>query len=453
MKKKSQPSPSSLPVINPNAAGLDIGAREIWACVPADRDPRPVRAFGTFTPDLEALADWLAQCGVTSVAMESTGVYWIPVFELLEARGFEVYLVNARHIQNVPGRKSDVQDGQWLQRLHSYGLLSASFRPAAEMVALRAYLRQRAMLLDYRAAHIQHMQKALHQMNVQLTQVLSDITGVTGLQIIRAIAAGERDPVKLAQLRHPRCHSSQDEIAKALTGHYRAEHLFALGQALGLYDFYTAQIQACDAVLEGQYAAIHPVWDEADPPPPLGPDRKRNSHSKNAPGFDVRQKLYDVLGVDLTEVDGLDDSTAQVLLSEIGSDLSPWPTEKHFCSWLGLAPHNDITGGKVIRSRTLKVRNRAAQALRMAAQAVGRTDTALGAFYRRLRARIGHQQAITATAHKLARIVYHMLKHRQAYHDLGRAVYEQRQRERELKALQRKAAKLGWSLVPLPTPS
>ncbi len=451
--KKPSSSRASLPLVNPNAAGLDIGAREILACVPAERDPTPVRAFGTFTPDLQALADWLKRCGVTTVAMESTGVYWIPVYELLEAQGLEVYLVNARHIKNVPGRKSDVQDCQWIQRLHSYGLLSASFRPEAEMCALRAYLRQRAMLLEHRAAHIQHMQKALQQMNVQLTQVLSDITGVTGLAIIRAVVAGERDPLVLAQLRDPRCKSSQDEIAKALTGHYRAEHLFALQQALGLYDFYTGQIEACDAVLEGQYAAIHPIWDEDDPPPPLGPDRKANSHSKNAPRFDVRQKLYDVLGVDLTDVDGLEDSTAQVLLSEIGSDMSQWPTEKHFCSWLGLAPHNDITGGKVIRSRTLKVRNRAAQALRLAAQAVGRSDCALGAYYRRLRARIGHRQAVTATAHKIARIVYHMLKHRQPYHDLGREVYEQRQRERELKALQRKAAKLGLSLVPLPTPS
>jgi transposase len=451
--KKSRPTPSNLPQVNPNAAGLDIGAREILACVPADRDPTPVRAFGTFTPDLQALADWLQHCRVQSVAMESTGVYWIPIFELLEARGLEVYLVNARHLKNVPGRKSDVQDCQWIQRLHSYGLLSASFRPAAEMVALRAYLRQRVMLLEHRAAHIQHMQKALQQMNVQLTQVLSDITGVTGLAIIRAIVAGERDPLVLAQLRNPRCKSSQDEIAKALTGHYRAEHLFGLEQALGLYDFYSAQIAACDRVLEQQYAALRPVWDEADPPPPLGPDRKRNSHSKNAPGFDVRQKLYDVLGVDLTDVDGLDDSTAQVIVSEIGSDMSKWPTEKHFCSWLGLAPHNDITGGRVIRSRTLKVRNRAAQALRMAAQSVGRTDTAVGAFYRRLRARIGHRQALTATAHKIARIVYQMLKHHQPYQALARQEYEQQQRERELKALQRKAAKLGLSLVPRPMPS
>lgn len=451
--KKTSPSPANLPWVNPNAAGLDIGAREILAGVPADRDPTPVRAFGTFTPDLLALADWLQHCRVTTVAMESTGVYWIPIFELLEARGLQVYLVNARHLKNVPGRKSDVQDCQWIQRLHSYGLLSASFRPEAEIVALRAYLRQRAMLLEHRAAHIQHMQKALHQMNVQLTQVLSDITGVTGLAIIRAIVAGERDPLVLAQLRHPRCQSSQDEIAKALTGHYRAEHLFALQQALALYDFYTAQITACDGVLEQHYAAIRPVWKVDDPPPPLGPDRKRNSHSKNAPDFDVRQKLYGVLGVDLTEVDGLDDSTAQVVLAEIGCDMSRWPTEKHFCSWLGLAPHNDITGGKVVRSRTLKVRNRAAQALRLAAQAVGRTDSALGAFYRRLRARIGHRQAITATAHKIARIVYHMLKHHQAYHDLGREVYEQQQRDRELKTLQRKAAKLGLSLVPRPMPS
>jgi transposase len=253
---------------NATAAGLDIGAQEIWACVPAERDPQSVRAFGTFTPDLQALADWLEQCEVRTVAMESTGVYWIPIYEILEARGLEVSLVNAHHLKHVPGRKSDVQDCQWIQQLHSYGLLTASFRPAEDMRVLRAYLRQRAMLLEHRAGHIQHMQKALQQMNVQLTQVLSDITGTTGVQIIRAIVAGERDPQVLARLRHGRCQRSEAEIAKALSGHYRPEHVFALKQALALYDFYTAQVQECDTYLEQHYAAIKPTYDDQTPPPP-----------------------------------------------------------------------------------------------------------------------------------------------------------------------------------------
>lgn len=447
-RQEALPPSEPFAEINPNAAGLDIGSAEIWACVPVDRDAQPVRAFGTFTPDLEALADWLQACRIETVALESTGVYWIPVYELLEARGFQVYLVNARHIKNVPGRKSDVQDCQWIQRLHSYGLLSASFRPAAEMCALRAYLRHRASLIEHRAAHIQHMQKALHQMNVQLTQVLSDITGETGLQIIRAIVAGERDPVQLAQLRDPRCAHSQDNIAKALTGHYRPEHVFALKQALALYDFYTAQLQECDAELARHYSAIKPVVDIEQEP--LPPSRKKNTHSKNAPVFDVRTHLYQLTGVDLTAIDGLNEATAQIVISEIGTDMSKWPTAKHFCSWLHLAPHNDISGGKVLRSHILKGQNRAAQAFRLAAQAVGRTDTALGAYYRRMRAKHGPERAIVATAHKLARIVYHLLKYREPYQAIGREEYEQQVREREVAQLKRKAAKLGFTLTPQP---
>ena len=451
-KKKSKNSveDSSLPVIQPDAAGLDIGADQIWVSVPADRAAPSVRSFGTFTPDLHTLAEWLKMCRIQTVAMESTGVYWIPIFEILEAAGFEVYLVNARHIKNVPGRKSDVQDCQWIQRLHSYGLLSASFRPEADMRALRAYLRHRSMLIDYRAAHIQHMQKALQQMNVQLTQVLSDISGVTGLEIIRAIVQGERDPLQLARFRDPRCKSSVEAIAKALTGNYRAEHVFALQQALGLYDFYTQQLQACDQQIEDQYSVLKPRFD--DDLPPLPPDPKVNSHSKNAPTFDVRGHLYRLTGVDLTLVEGLDDSTVQLVLSETGTDMSKWRTEKHFCSWLGVAPHNDITGGKVTRSRTLKVHNRAGQALRLAAQSLSRSQSALGAFYRRMRARLGGEQAIVATAHKLARIIYHLLKHRQPYQQVSAKEYDQQQCDRHLKSLQRQAAQLGYALSPLPSP-
>jgi transposase len=448
MARKSTVTNEVWSVVNPHAAGLDIGASEIWGCVPADRDATSVRMFATFTPDLQALAAWLVACRVTTVAMESTGVYWIPIFELLEERGLQVYLVNARHIKNVPGRKSDVQDCQWIQRLHSYGLLSASFRPEAEIVVLRSYLRQRAMLIEHRAAHIQHMQKALQQMNVQLTQVLSDISGVTGLAIIRAIVAGQRDPAQLAQLRHGRCQRSAADIAKALTGHYRAEHVFALKQALALYDAYTAQLAECDRQIEQQYSAFKPRFDPDDPDAPLGPDPKFNSHSKNAPDFDVRRQLFRLTGIDLTQVDGLHVSSVQQFLAETGTDMSKWPTVKHFSSWLGLAPHNDITGGKVVRSRTLKNHNRAGQILRVAAQAVGRGKSALGAYFRRMRARLGTEQAITATAHKLARIIYHLLKQHQPYQPLSAEAYDEQNRQREIKRLQRQAAKLGFSLQP-----
>jgi transposase len=434
----------SLKQLNLNAAGLDIGATEIWACVPEGRAEVSVRAFATFTPDLQALVNWLAACAVETVAMESTGVYWIPIYELLEARGFEVYLVNARHLKNVPGKKTDVLDCQWIQQLHTYGLLHASFRPTAEMVALRAYIRHRDNLIRYRTGHVQHLQKALQLMNIQLTNVISDVTGQTGLQIIRAIVAGEHDPVKLAQYRDPRCHSSETDIAKALTGHYRPEHLFALKQALELYDFYNQQIQACDVEIEHNYAAIKPVFDEPSPPP-----AKKKRRSKNEPTFDLQYCLYQLTGVDLTQIDGLDVLTVQQILTETGTDMTPWPTVKHFASWLTLAPHNAISGGKVLSSHTLKSTNRAAQAFRMAAQSAGRSDSALGAFYRRIRAKHGAPIAITATAHKIARIFYHLLKNKQAYQDPGQDYYEQKYRQRVINNLERKAKALGMELVPL----
>lgn len=434
-----------LKVIHPNAAGLDIGSEEIWAAVAPDRTSEPVRKFGTFTPDLHALADWLVSCGVDTVAMEATGVYWIPVYEVLEARGLRVYVVNARHLKNVPGRKSDIQDCQWIQGLHSVGLLRGSFRPEGEIVALRAYLRHRAGLIEHRAAHIQHMQKALQQMNVQLTQVISDITGVTGLAIIRAIVAGVRDPQQLAALRQPTCKKSAQEIAKALTGNYRREHVFALQQALALYDFYTEQLLACDVEIERQFANLRPVSDDL---PPLPPSNKPDTHSKNAPSYDARTYLYRLTGVDLVAIAGLNESTVQVIISEVGADLSAFPSEKHFCSWLGLAPHNDISGGKRLRSRTLKTDNRAGQAFRMAAQSVAKSpDSAFGVFYRRMKVRFGTKQAIVATAHKIARAFYHVLKHRTPFHDLGGEEYERRARARERKNLQKRAAKLGLTLV------
>lgn len=452
--KKVQPQKvvklDSLKHINLNAAGLDIGAAEIWACVPEDRAEISVRVFESCTVELHRLADWLEQCGIETVAMESTGVYWIPIYEILEARGFEVYLVNGRHIKNVPGKKSDVLDCQWVQQLHTYGLLKASFRPAAEMVVLRAYIRHRDNLIRYRSVHIQHMQKALQLMNIQLTNVITDITGQTGLHIIRAIVAGEHDPVQLAQYRDPRCRSSEAEIAKALTGHYQPEHVFALKQAVELYDFYNQQIQACDAEIEGKYAAFKPVVDVDTNPLPPAPKRRR---SKSEAEFNLRQALYQITGVDLTQIDGLEALTVQQIITETGVDMSHWPTVKHFTSWLTLAPHNDISGGKLLKSKTLKSKNRAAQAFRMAAQSVSRSDSALGGFYRRMRAKHGGPKAITATAHKIARIFYHMLTYKQEYIDPGQAYYEQKYQERVVKNLKRKAKALGFDLVPQPTVS
>ena len=435
----------ALKQINFNAAGLDIGAAEIWVAVPEERDEQTVRSFETFTVDLHALADWLTACEVDTVAMESTGVYWIPIFEILEERGFEVLLVNARHIKNVTGRKTDVLDCQWIQQLHTYGLLRGSFRPSAEIAALRSYVRHRDNLLRYRAAHIQHMQKALHLMNVQLTNVLSDVTGITGMQIIRDIIAGVREPITLAQYRDPRCHSTEDEIAKALTGNYRQEHVFALQQAVELYDFYTRQLQNCDAEIEKMYSSFVPKVDIMDKP--LSPAKKKKR--KNAPDFDLRSQLYQTCGVDLTRVDGLDSILVQDIIAEIGVDMSKWKTSKHFSSWLRVCPYNDISGGKVLKSKTGKTTNRANRALRLAARSAGKSDSAIGAFYRRIRARHGAPKAITATAHKIARIVYHMLKYQEEYRDSGADAYEAQYQDRVLKNLKRKAKKFGMKLEPL----
>ena len=452
MRKQAKSSPAApwrgLKIVHPHAAGLDLALDEIWAAVPPDSTAEPVRVFGNLTPDLAALAEWLRACHVDTVAMEATGVYWIPVFEYLEHCGLQVFVVNARHLKNVPGRKSDRTDCQWIQELHSVGLLRGSFRPEAEVVALRAYLRHRAGLIEHRSAHIQHMQKALAQMNVQLTQAVTDITGVTGMAIIRAIVAGERDPHALAAVRQPGVKSSEAHIVKALTGHFRPEHVFALKQALALYDFYTAQLAECDAEIERQFSNLKPTVPPDDLPP-LDPRDKRESHSNNGPNYDARTLLYRWTGVDLVAISGLNASTVQTILSEIGTDMTRWPTAKHFCSWLGLAPHNDISGGKVLRSRTLKTHNRAGQAFRMAAQSVSRsTNSAFGAFYRRIRGRLGAKQAITATAHKMARAFYVMLKHHVPFHDLGGEEYERRAHEREMRNLRKRAAKLGMALVP-----
>jgi transposase len=440
---KRHRSPRNLPSVHPAAAAIDIGAKIHVAAVGPDRDKEPVRTFHTYTDDLHRLAEWFTQCGIKTIVMESTGVYWIPVYEILEQRGFEVLVVNARDAKHVPGRKTDVSDAQWLQRLHEYGLLRASFRPQAEMAAMRSYLRQRERLLDYAAAHIQHMQKALTQMNLQLHHVVSDITGVTGMRIIRAIVAGERDPSVLASYRDMRCHASVETVRQALVGNDREEHIFALTQALELYDVYQTKVLACDEKIE---AILMRLRKSAEPPTSELPLARHKTRQPNAPAFEVRQALHAILGVDLTQIHGLGPYLALKLVGECGTNLAAWPSAKHFTSWLALAPHNKISGGKVLSSKTRRTGNRAASLLRLAAITVGRTDTALGAFYRRLSARIGKAKAVTATARKIAVLFYNTLRHGMSYADPGSAYYEDRYRQRVLSNLQRRAKSLGFVL-------
>jgi transposase len=431
-------------MINQDAAGIDIGSGEHWVAVPEDRDEEPVRCFGCFTADLQAMARWLKQCGVTTVAMESTGVYWIPCYQILEEHGFQVNLVNARHVKNVPGRKSDVSDCQWLQRLHTYGLLSGSFRPDDQICVLRSYWRHRANLVRYASDHIQHMQKALTQMNLHLHKVLSNVTGVTGMNIIRAIISGERDPEKLALMRERGVKNTPEAIAKALEGDYRQEHLFALKQAVELYDFYHRQIEACDREIE-RY--LHTFEAKVDPVQTPLPKQKRKKEMRYQSFVDLRTELYRVSGIDFTQIPGLDVVTVQTILSEIGLDPGKFPTEKRFVSWLGLCPNNRITGGQVKSTKTRKTANRAANALRMAAQSLANSNTGLGGFYRRIRARLGAPKAITATAHKLARILYRMWTTGQSYTDLGSDYYENRYKERVLRNITRRARELGYDAV------
>ena len=445
-RKPSASGPSLLERIQPNAAGIDCGSAEHYVAVPADRDATPVRSFPTVTAELHRLADWLAACGVTTVAMESTGVYWIPVYEILEDRGFDVVLVNAHHVKNVPGRKSDVVDCQWLQELHSVGLLRGSFRPTAAIAALRAYLRHRETLVQSAATHVQRMQKALVQMNLQLPTVISDITGVTGLRIVRDIVAGQTDPHALAQHRDSRCRASEAEITAALTGHYRPEHLFVLQQNLELFDTYQRQMAACDAAIEAHVLTLAVQAPAAASPLPA-PRTRKTSYDKNEPRFDIRTPLHQLTGVDLTQLDAIGPYSALRLLAEIGTDMSRWPTEKHFTSWLTLAPHNKISGGRLLSSKTQPSANRAAGVLRMAAMTLGRTETALGAFYRRLAYRVGKAKAITATARKLAILVYRTLKDGLVYHDPGAAAYDAQHRQRVIRRLRQRAANLGLALV------
>ena len=437
-KKKRGPR---LEVTHPNAAGIDIGCASHYVAVPADRDDEPVREFKSFTADIHKLADWLDACGVDTVAMESTGVYWIPVYEILERRGFTVLLVNARHVKNVAGRKSDVLDCQWLQQLHSYGLLRGAFRPADQVCVLRSLNRQRSMLLRLQSRHIQHMQKALVQMNIQLANVISDVVGETGQKILRAIVAGERNPYVLAGMRNVRIKASEEEIVQSLRGNWRDEHVFALMQALETFDFFAKQICDCDEKIEQQMVVLH-QHDGV-------PEKARKQSGRNKPKYDVRTRLYQMCGVDLTRIDGIDVGTAMTVMAELGADMSRFPTVKHFAAWLGLCPGTKISGGKVLGSKTQKCANKTAQALRQAASSLKTSQSALGAYYRRMCAKMDRPKAITAAAHKLARLIYTMITKGEEYVDQGQAYYEERHRDRVEQNLKRQASRLGMRLVPM----
>lgn len=441
-------TPPSLPVLQPHAAGIDIGAREIYVALPPDSTPKPVRAFATFTDDLHSLRDWLKASGVTTVAMESTSVYWIPLFQIIESAGIEVCLVNARHCKNLPGRKTDVQDCQWLQYLHSVGLLRGSFRPPETVCAVRSLLRHRDGLVRAAATCVHRLHKALTQMNVQLQHVIADVTGLTGLAIVEAILGGERDPLTLAKLKDGRIRASTDTIAKSLRGDWRAEHLFTLRQTLDTWKHYQTQITACDEAIGRLLQAFAAKVDAtAHPLPPRTSTHK--SPQKNEPRFAAREELYRTCGVDLTQVPGFQSATALVLVAELGPDFAArFPTAKHFGSWLGLCPDNRITGGKIMSSATRDVKSRAATALRLAAQGLHKAQNYFGELYRRWKARLGTPKAITAMAHKLARIVWHLFKYREAFNPEVFRQAEEKMKRKKLAHLQNTAAALGLKLVP-----
>lgn len=448
-RAEREPAAVDLQVLHPNAAGIDVGNESHYAAVrpESEAEGKPVRRFGCFTSELKRLAAWLKACGVETVAMQSTGVYWIPLFDVLEQAGLEVYLVNPRQTRNLPGRKSDVQECQWLLKLHTYGLMQNSFHPTAAVRCLRTVWRQRADHVAAAGRTIQRMQKALIQMNLQLSNVISDVAGVTGMAIIRAIVAGERDPQKLAALRHRRTEATSEEIAESLVGNWREDLLFVLGQELALYDAFQQRITECDAELQRH---LKDLTDSAQPAAEAPPSHKRQRAQGNAPTFNLRAELQRISGVDLTRIDGIDVLVAQTILSEVGWDMSAWKTEGHFASWLGLCPNNRISGDKILGRATKRVPSKAAKAFRLAANALFRSQSYLGAQFRRLRSRLGAPKAITAMAHRLARLVYRLLKHGHDYVDRGTASYEERYRQQQIKLLQKKAALLG---IPIQMPS
>jgi len=442
-KRRQAKWDEGLPTLNRNAAGIDVGNAEHFVAVPAGRDPEPVRTFGSFTSDLHRMAQWLKACGIETVVMQATGVYWVALFQMLESYGFQVNVVNARHTKTLPGRKTDVLECQWLQKLHTFGLLNNSFRPVEEIQVLRTYLRQRENLVAAAGTCIQHMQKTLTLMNVQLANVISDISGVTGMAILRAIVAGERDPHRLSTLKHNRVRASREEIAQSLEGNWREELLFVLEQSLELYDLYVRKIAVCDQRIERHLKTMtskRELGQRSDPDVTPAP--------KHEPRFNLKDHLCRITGVDLTKVAGLEVQTVQTIISEVGVDMSRWNTEKQFASWLGLCPDNRISGGKVLKRGTRQVVNRAATALRLAAWSLLRSQSALGANFRRLRSRLGAPKAITAMAHKLARLIYRMMRFGTEYVEKGMEAYESRYRIQQMKWLVKQAASLNMQLIP-----
>ena len=435
----------ALEIVHPDAAGIDIGGREHWVAISPELDAEPVRCFGCFTADLQEMARWLKEKGVRSVALQSTGVYWMPAFEILEQHGLELYLVNAQHTKNVPGRKSDIQECQWLLKLHAFGLLNNSFQPSDEIRVARTIWRHRGNLVAEASSTIQRMQKALIEMNVQLSNVLSDLSGVSGMTIIHAILKGERDAEKLAGMVQPEVKATPEDIIKSLEGNWRPELLFVLRQQVELYRTYQEKIAACDVHLRRHLESLGGKVDLLAQP--IGPKPKGKKGSKNAPQFDLRSELYRLTGIDWTQVNGIDVLTAQSVMAETGPDLEAFATEKHFTSWLGLCPTNERSGGKILNRKTRKVVNRASTAFRNAATTLLRSQSYLGAQYRRLRTRLGAPKAITAMARKLACLYYRLIKHGQQYVDKGTAHYETRYREQQIRAVVKKAQKLGLHVL------
>jgi transposase len=435
-----------LPPLNRNAAGIDVGSAAHYVAVPTGRAAEPVQEFGSFTADLHRMAQWLKACQIETVVMQATGVYWMALYDVLESYGLQVNVVNARHTKTLPGRKTDVLECQWLQKLHTFGLLNNSFRPAEEIRVLRSYMRQRENLVTAAGTAIQHMQKALTEMNIQLANVISDISGTTGMKILRDIIKGERDPHKLALLKHGRIQASRAEIARSLEGTWRPELLFVLEQSLELYDTYLEKIRECDCRIDEHLQTMEAKVEAPQLAP--APQRMRRPR-KHEPRFDLRGQLYRITGVDLTQIDGVDVQTAQTVISEVGVDMSRWNSEKQFSSWLGLCPDNRISGGKVLKRGTRQVVNRAATALRLAAWSLMRSQSALGAKFRRLRSRLGAPKAITAMAHLLARVIYRMLKFGREYVDKGMEYYETKYRRQQLQWVAKQAAALNMQLIPI----
>jgi len=449
-KRGSPKKATEQAVFQPNAGGIDIGAREIYVAAPPDRDEHPVRQCGTFSSDLDQMGEWLVSCGITTVAMESTGVYWIPVYDAMERHGIEACLVDPRNMKNVPGKRTDFHECQWIQHLHSLGLLHAAFRPESGVRAVRALMRRRNDLVEMASQHVQHMQKALTQMNVQFQHVISDLTGLTGLAILDAILEGERDPAVLAKLRDPRIKANEETIRKSLEGNWRAELLLVLKQRLSLYRSYRDQIQACDQEIEKLVAAFEPRVDPAEKP--LPEDRKKRQRQRKkksgSADFDMRTEAYQLFGVDLTQIPGVM-TLVLLLFSEVGRDMSRWPTAAHFVSWLGLCPDNDISGGKVLSRAARRTNNRAGTLFRMAASSLYREQSPIGDYLRRMKAKLGPAAGTTATAHKIAIIFYTMVKNQVEY---DATLWKKRDalREKRIEArLHKQAAQRGYKLVPL----